>query len=184
MHQSMALTRQDKFLYGLLTFIAIALFLWTVDIGPGHISVEISFVGYTNGPNGKQALFRLKNSGPDTVLRDESCTITWSDSKGSNHVDFFRLDPKVAEIKQGRSEVVPVPVTNALSWRVDFGFWMLPTTLDAIQTHVPWRFTKRNETLSVFIGPTLTNTPEGGVLQIDRFDSEWLRELPAANPKR
>lgn len=177
----MALNRQDKFLYGLLTFIAIALLLWTVDTGRGDISVEISFVGYTNSPNGKQALFRLKNSGPYAILRDESCSITWSDSKGSNHIDFFRLDPKVVEIQQGRNEIVSVPVTNALNWRVDFGFSMPPTTLDAIQAHVPWRFTKRNDTFSVFIGPTLTNTPEGGVLQIKRFDSEWLRELPAAN---
>ena len=179
----MAISRHDKFLYGLLTFIGIGVLLWTVEIGPGDINVEISFVGYTNAPNGKQALFRLKNSGPNPILRDESCTVTWSDSTGSNYLRFFQLDPKTVEIRQGRNEVVPVPVTNASSWTVNFGFWNSPTTLDAIQSHVPWRFTKRNDTLAVFTGPTLTNTPEGGVVQIKRFDSEWLRELPAANRK-
>jgi hypothetical protein len=84
----MALNRRDKFIYGVLIFALLCFVLWKTNTTEEDASVAMSFVGYTNGLVGNQALLNLKNTGPNSILRDAVCTITWSDPRGTN-VDFF-----------------------------------------------------------------------------------------------
>jgi hypothetical protein len=154
----MAVSRQEKVACCVLVFLGVCIVLWNTPVHPGQPNVEIVFAGYTNTATRRQALFSLKNTGSYSVLRHESCTITWTDPTGSNHMAFFRLEPKVFEIQEGAKEIVAVPVSGALNYKVNFGFSIPPTMIDVIQERTHWRLRKRDDRLFVFLGPTLTNT--------------------------